>query len=144
MYLEKEAQEFCDKTGSFPSGYDAEISAQGSINLCPAIKSILEDRRLGKERGLIAARFHRTVVDVIEKIANSSGVEKIAFSGGVMQNGILVDMIIDQLGPKYALYFHKELSPNDECISFGQLVGYYASVKAAAQKKDVVQLKSAM
>jgi hydrogenase maturation protein HypF len=142
MYLEKVAQEFCDKAGSFPSGYDAEISARGSINLCPAIKAILGDRKLGKETGLIAARFHRTVVDVIEKIANSGDVKKIAFSGGVMQNGLLVDMIIDQLEPKYTLYFHEELSPNDECISFGQLVGYYASVKTAAQKRDVVQLKS--
>jgi hydrogenase maturation protein HypF len=61
-----------------------------------------------------------------------------------MQNGLLVDMIIDQMGSKYRLYFHKDLSPNDECISFGQLAGYYAAIHVAEEKRKVVQLKSAI
>jgi hydrogenase maturation protein HypF len=116
----------------------------GSINLCPAINAILEEIQRENEIGLIAARFHRTVVAIIEKVAIDRDAEKIAFSGGVMQNGLLIDMIIDQLGDQYQLYFHKELSPNDECISYGQLVGYYASTMVANQKKKVLQVKSAI
>ena len=106
--------------------------------MCPAIKSILEEFEDGGKPGKIAARFHRTVVDVIEKVAAKNHVNHIAFSGGVMQNGLLVDMIIDMLGDKYKLYFHKNLSPNDECISYGQMVGYYAlSQKEDLNKKSV-------
>ena len=35
---------------------------------------------------------------------------------------ILTDLMIHHLGEKNELYFHDQLSPNDENISFGQLV----------------------
>ena len=57
-----------------------------------------------------------------EKIAKAKGCKKIAFSGGVFQNGLLVDLTIEHLSKNYDLFFHKELSPNDENISFGQLI----------------------
>jgi hydrogenase maturation protein HypF len=36
----------------------------------------------------------------------------------------LVDMMQMSLGKRYQLYLHQHLSPNDENISFGQLVYY--------------------
>jgi len=40
----------------------------------------------------------------------------------------LVDMLLE-LAPKTVnLYFHKDLSPNDENISFGQML-YYLNIK---------------
>ena len=47
-----------------------------------------------------------------------------AFSGGVFQNALLVDFIIELLQHKKQLFFHQQLSPNDECIGFGQLAWY--------------------
>lgn len=142
MYLEKVAQDYCNKIMHFPDAFDFEMLGDGTINFCPVIKAVLKERSARHETGLIAARFHSTVVAVIERIARQEGVRKIAFSGGVMQNSLLVDMIIDRLGDHFELFFHKELSPNDECISFGQLVSYYASSQVAIQRKKVVQLKS--
>ncbi|MGZ3846990.1 MAG: Kae1-like domain-containing protein, partial [Flavisolibacter sp.] len=49
---------------------------------------------------------------------------KIAFSGGVFQNELLTCLIINQLSSQKDLYFHKQLSPNDECIGFGQVACY--------------------
>ncbi|MCB0299344.1 MAG: hypothetical protein KDE52_04765, partial [Calditrichaeota bacterium] len=43
------------------------------------------------------------------------------FSGGGFQNALLVDLSKLILGD-YQLFFHRHLSPNDENISFGQLV----------------------
>ena len=125
MYLEKMAQEYCTNTKAYPAGYAFEILPDGSINMCPAVKSILMESGKGEDIGKIAAQFHRTIVDVVDQIASLNHVRHIAFSGGVMQNALLVDMIIDQLGAKNKLFFHENLSPNDECISFGQLVAYY-------------------
>ena len=49
-------------------------------------------------------------------------IEKICFSGGVFQNALLVDWIQHEYSNKYDLYFHEDLSPNDENISFGQMI----------------------
>jgi hydrogenase maturation protein HypF len=65
---------------------------------------------------------------LIESIASTAGVKKICFSGGVLQNALLVDLIIDTLGQEFQLFFHQRLSPNDECISFGQLAMLHLSV----------------
>ena len=54
----------------------------------------------------------------MQKIIKS---KKLLFSGGVFQNVFLIDLIEDILSDVYELVFHQLLSPNDECISFGQL-----------------------
>lgn len=134
MYLEQGAEEYCVRTNAFPDGYGFEIDAEGAINLCPMIKSIIKDLDRGEEISMIAARFHSTVVRVIDEVARSNEASQIAFSGGVMQNGLLVDMFIQLLGGKYKLHFHHQLSPNDECISYGQLTGYRTSARKAEKK----------
>jgi len=62
---------------------------------------------------------------LVELLAEHFFIERIAFSGGVFQNALLVDMIKSLLDGKNQLYFHKQLSPNDECIGFGQLAFYH-------------------
>jgi hydrogenase maturation protein HypF len=74
---------------------------------------------------IIALRFHQILVAWIKQLAIRQSISKIAFSGGVFQNGLLVDLLISELGDEFELYFHKEISPNDECISFGQLCFAY-------------------
>ncbi|MEZ4773591.1 MAG: carbamoyltransferase HypF [Bacteroidia bacterium] len=86
------------------------------------LKNILDDLLRGVDKSKIAFHFHLALVSWIEEIAGLNRMHKLAFSGGVFQNALLTDLIIEKLGKKYALYFHKELSPNDECISLGQLV----------------------
>jgi hydrogenase maturation protein HypF len=61
-------------------------------------------------------------VCLIDIVAKNLGVHKICFSGGVFQNMLLVDWIKEKYKDKYQLSFHMNLSPNDENISFGQLV----------------------
>jgi len=61
-------------------------------------------------------------VDYIRKTAVENNFHELAFSGGVFQNALLVDLIIDRLSPGFDLYFHKELSPNDEGIALGQML----------------------
>ncbi len=75
----------------------------------------------------IAAKFHISLAHYILLVAGERKVSKVAFSGGVFQNQLLVDLIISFMQNDFKLYFHKELSPNDECISFGQLMWYCAT-----------------
>ncbi|MDV7395338.1 hypothetical protein RZS08_28380, partial [Arthrospira platensis SPKY1] len=75
----------------------------------------------GKDKGYIAAKFHWSLACAIRPVAEAAGARRVAFSGGVWQNALLVDMAALALGPDFELLFHRELSPNDECIAFGQL-----------------------
>lgn len=137
MYLESAAQRYCDKNGGYPEAYTNLLSPDESIDLEILVRAIIHDQNAGVETGLIAAKFHRTIVLFIEDVANISGARSIAFSGGVFQNGLLVDMIVEHLDENFNLYFHHDLSPNDECISYGQLVGYYQSKKIKISKEFI-------
>ena len=69
----------------------------------------------------IASGIHRTLTTIIRSVASSREVEDIAFSGGVFQNAFLTDVLIEYLGSDFRLHFHRQLSPNDECIALGQM-----------------------
>ena len=142
MYLECAAQKYCDQVGKYPVAYNYLFSQDGYIDLGEMVRAIIKEIGSGVEAGKIAAKFHSTLVQIIEDMAIRSGVKSIAFSGGVFQNGLLIDMVVEKLNEEYNLYFHKDLSPNDECISYGQLTGYYCMKKFNENKKVIIQSKS--
>ncbi|KAA3624850.1 MAG: carbamoyltransferase HypF [Bacteroidetes bacterium] len=90
---------------------------------------LIRDKKDGMEKPLLAAKFHITLIDYIKGMAAKYNHTKLAFSGGVFQNAWLVDLLLLFLGKNHDLYFHRELSPNDECVSFGQLVGYLKAIE---------------
>ena len=75
----------------------------------------------GRPASQIAGDFIFTLASLILEKAERESVGKIAFSGGVFQNAWLVGLI-DRLNPGFELFFHKEFSPNDENIPYGQLM----------------------
>ena len=115
LLLEQEAQRYFDTNGyDFPESYFAKSEM--------LVDAITADIQAEKETGWIAAKFHYSLVKYTEQIAEQMGAKKLAFSGGVFQNALLVDLFIEQLSAKFELYFHEQLSPNDENISYGQLI----------------------
>ncbi|MFN7116294.1 MAG: carbamoyltransferase HypF [Saprospiraceae bacterium] len=86
------------------------------------LEYIITDLKQGVPKHYIAAKFHVSLVNIIKKIALLTQCNKLTFSGGVFQNALLVDLIIHYLQDEFSLYFHQKLSPNDENISFGQLI----------------------
>jgi len=91
------------------------------------LKGIWQDIKRNEKPKKIGAKFHLSLIDYMLRVAGKFEVKQMAFSGGVFQNALLVDMILDYMSTDYQLYFHKEFSPNDEGIPFGQLV--YANIK---------------
>lgn len=110
--------------------YFKEGSHYYRIPTASLIQGILEDLKKGKAKNYIAAKFHCSLVALVGIVATNVRVDKICFSGGVFQNALLVDWIQLAYGHKYQLYFHQHLSPNDENISFGQMVYYDNKVKS--------------
>ncbi len=92
------------------------------------IKNIAIDFNAEVPTTIIVANFLFTLANAIIKIAETNTYKHIACSGGVFQNTTLVDMLIELVPKEIKLYFHKNLAPNDENISFGQMM-YYLHIK---------------
>ena len=102
--------------------FETEISSE------EIIKNIAIDLENGVSKEVIVVNFLFTLATLIIKVSKNNNYSHIALSGGVFQNTILVDMLIELAPKEIKLYFHKDLSPNDENVSFGQLM-YYLNIK---------------
>ncbi len=87
----------------------------------PFLNEFLEDLEQQTDTAFICKKIIFSLAKCIAALSHYYGVKKIAFSGGVFQNDLLTDFIIRELHTEKDLYFHQQLSPNDECIGFGQL-----------------------
>ena len=117
MRLENIAYNYYKKISIF------ELNHLESLNLpFEAIpQEIVKDWQAKKEVGFIALKFHYLLIHQIKSASNQLNIKKIAFSGGVFQNALLVALVKKNL-QNFDLYFHKQLSPNDENIAFGQII----------------------
>jgi hydrogenase maturation protein HypF len=88
------------------------------------LDEIVEDIIKKEEKALIARKFYNSLVRLIEQASDIFKINVIAFSGGVFQNALLIEMITGELSKNKSLHFHRQLSPNDECIALGQLAMY--------------------
>ena len=103
--------------------------------LATLMQGIIRDIEKGKPKNYIAAKFHYSLVCLVGIVAKNFKVDKICFSGGVFQNALLVDWIENEFNDTYELYFHKDLSPNDENISFGQMIYFDNNIKTLSKRR---------
>ncbi|MGZ3925494.1 MAG: carbamoyltransferase HypF [Mucilaginibacter sp.] len=137
MYLQEVAAEYVNENGfNIDTSYIKDWELDSAVPTTIMMRNILADITGGMATGYIAAKFHYSLVCLIGAIANRLNVKHICFSGGVFQNALLVDWIKSEYAAKYQLYFHVNLSPNDESISFGQLVYYESGIKSKSAASD--------
>ncbi|MDY6907500.1 MAG: carbamoyltransferase HypF, partial [Chloroflexota bacterium] len=75
----------------------------------------------------ISAKFHGTVAQVVvagcRRIAAETGLNRVALSGGVFQNRLLLGLTVEALrGAGFEVYAHSLVPTNDGGISLGQAV----------------------
>jgi hydrogenase maturation protein HypF len=83
---------------------------------------------LNKEKDFIARKVINGLAELVYQISDIYECNQLAFSGGVFQNALLVDTLLALNKGERLLYFQKNVSPNDEGISLGQLA-YYLNEK---------------
>lgn len=88
---------------------------------------IIKDLKEGIDKKVMAAKFHNTVAEftlnLCGKIKKSTGINKIALSGGVFQNKYLTEKVVSLLEDKgFKVYIQRKVPPNDGGISLGQAV----------------------
>jgi hydrogenase maturation protein HypF len=132
MHLQVLAEEYIAENGFvMQASYFNEDDVETVAPVTLLLKGIMLDVSMGMSRQKVAAKFHYSLVRLVDIMAKRTGIKKICFSGGVFQNALLADWLKIELAPVYQLYFHKNLSPNDECISFGQMVYYEHGIATA-------------
>ena len=92
------------------------------LNMLPAIEAMLGDKRSRAEK---AYGFHLTLAHGLLAMAGrltvASGIRKVALSGGVFQNLLLLKLSRELLQKKgFQVLHHSLLPPNDGGISLGQ------------------------
>jgi hydrogenase maturation protein HypF len=98
------------------------------------VRAVAEDTLAGVPRGVVAARFHRSLArvtgDVCAAIRSRTGHATVALSGGVFQNAFLLDRTVGDLEARgFRVLTHVRVPSNDGGISFGQ-----AAVAAACDR----------
>jgi hydrogenase maturation protein HypF len=86
---------------------------------------IVDDLRRDVEPGVISAKFHNTVVevvvDLVPMISRATGIRKVCLSGGVFQNRYLSDRVPPRLERLGVEVFEQSIAPaNDGGICLGQ------------------------
>ncbi|MFY9737411.1 MAG: carbamoyltransferase HypF [Candidatus Cybelea sp.] len=84
----------------------------------PMLASILVDRRAGRAPCEIARAFHAAVANAVVEAADAYSADRVVVSGGVFQNGLLLDFLVADLGDR--LWFNVRVPANDGGLSLGQ------------------------
>ncbi|MFI5507049.1 carbamoyltransferase HypF [Mycobacterium sp. NPDC051804] len=96
-----------------------------SIDTAPVVAAVITDVRSGVATGVIGARFHQAVADLIVRLATTVVTEApiVALSGGVFQNAFLLRLTIRGLQDKgFDAITHRFVPPNDGGVALGQLL----------------------
>lgn len=144
MYLQTLAESYTHKNGyKINESYFMDGAHYYRLPTTTLFDGIVRDILKNKDTAFIAAKFHYSLIHIVSIIADNLGIRNIACSGGVFQNALLVDMMHQLLSSRYHVFFHKNLSPNDENISFGQMVYYDSNIDCIqAQDSKSVTIKN--
>jgi hydrogenase maturation protein HypF len=108
--------------------YAFGVEAGGSstvVDPAPVLVAIVADLRDGVPAGVIGARFHHAVAEVIVELATAEDPipRTVALTGGVFQNATLLRLARDGLAAKgFEVLTHRVVPPNDGGIALGQLL----------------------
>ncbi|GAB4432658.1 MAG: carbamoyltransferase HypF [bacterium] len=113
-----------DKTES----YDYRIIKDGNkllIDTKSLLSGVVMDFKAGNDGAVISLKFHSTLIsaflEIVKKIREERGINRIALSGGSFQNSYLLYHFIKRLekeGFQWAV--NRYSPPNDACVSIGQ------------------------
>lgn len=120
MLLEAHARKCKDK----PTGFYPFPLVNTRWNWQSLISGVIEDLERKMKTEDIAWKVFYSLAKGVEQVSSQSGIGQIAFSGGVFQNVLLTELLTGSFGKNHRLYFHRQTSPNDECIGLGQLACY--------------------
>ena len=109
-----------------PSNESYPSQCETTVSVAPLIREIVSDLQGNVPTGLIAAKFHNSIVEITveiaEKIREERGLNIVALSGGVFQNRYVLEKSEERLKEsKFDVYSHSTIPTNDGGICLGQM-----------------------
>jgi len=105
----------------------------------PMIEAIVEEISARCSAGVIAAKFHNTLAEMIVAVARRIEQERVVLTGGCFQNCQLTERCVQRLiDAGFRPYWHQRVPPNDGGIALGQIVA--ASLAAVPHKPETKEV----
>jgi len=116
--------------GGLERPYSWAISDDDAIfrlQLSPMIREIASEVRTGAGPGQVSRRFHGTLVAMLtgaaERARRDTGLNLVVLSGGVFNNRLLLEGLLESLPAQgFKVLSHEKVPPGDGGISLGQAV----------------------
>jgi hydrogenase maturation protein HypF len=129
MALEAEAIEGVDEK------YEFKLEGEPvQLDMRRIMKQIVEDVREKREAGIISAKFHNTMVEVLLEMARKArdkkDLKRVVLSGGVFCNRYLTNRLIEALRRDgFNVLYNRTVPSNDGGLSLGQAAIATALIK---------------
>lgn len=106
--------------GSYPISVSESDPVQ--LDWRPMIRELLADRRAGVAPAAMAMRFHRGLAGAVAESCRRFPAVAVALSGGVFQNRLLTELVVEQLADhRQPVGLPGAIPPNDGGLAAGQL-----------------------
>ena len=114
--------EFTEPTELYPFG----DTTPAILDVNPMIRAIVYDIQQGVPTAQIAGRFHRSLAELLARaclrVGEQTGLNVVALSGGVFQNRLLLEQLLQRLEEMaFQVYINQRVPPNDGGLSLGQI-----------------------
>ncbi|MDS0527531.1 carbamoyltransferase HypF [Clostridium sp. SHJSY1] len=117
------------KNEGYKKSYNYNINIDKGYVVEPyeIILGIMKDKVRNISDGVIATKFHNTIIKFAKEICNlirkDRGINEVALSGGVFQNKYLLNGLIEELkSSQFIVYTNKLIPSNDGGIALGQII----------------------
>jgi hydrogenase maturation protein HypF len=102
--------------------YPVEYSG-GIVNWIPVLQEVLAEIASCVPVGVISAKFHNWLAEVIVEVVKKHGADRVVLTGGCFQNTYLLDKSAARLRESGCLvYRHQYVPPGDGGLSLGQAI----------------------
>jgi hydrogenase maturation protein HypF len=106
---------------SYPFDFK-EVGNIQIVNWEPMIRLIMKEKAT-RSMGLISAKFHNTLAEIMVEMAKLVGDQQVVLSGGCFQNKYLTERAVKRLTDSgFRPYWHQRIPPNDGGIALGQIL----------------------
>jgi hydrogenase maturation protein HypF len=114
------------ETGRYPFDLARGGGGPWQVDLRPLVRAVVRDLTRGDAPATISARFHNALAGAAEELVRGAarrlGRLPVVLSGGCFQNALLVERILERLGPSFDVVVHSQVPPGDGGLALGQAV----------------------
>jgi hydrogenase maturation protein HypF len=115
-----------EQSDMYPFTIRVRDQMPATLDVAPMFRAIVRNLQQGVPNSHIAHRFHRSIAELLATVCfgarEQTGLHVVALSGGVFQNRLLLERLVQRLEEMaFKVYINRRVPPNDGGISLGQL-----------------------